>query len=98
MVCSSNRTMGIEECRPGPCRKIESAYRVRRQDLIMDIGAHVGDDTRFYLDKGFAVVAVEANPVLVTSMKERFSEDIKKGFLTIETFAIGSRSESMKFF
>jgi FkbM family methyltransferase len=64
----------------------------------MDIGAHVGDDTRFYLDKGFAVVAVEANPVLVTSMKERFSEDIKKGFLTIEPFAIGSRDESMNFF
>src|SRR5436189_916375 len=90
--------MGIEECRAEPCQKIESAQRMRRQDLIMDIGAHAGDDTRFYLDKGFAVVAVEANPVLVVELKERFSEDIEKGFLTIEPFAIGSRDESMRFF
>lgn len=63
----------------------------------MDIGAHAGDDTRFYLDKGFAVVAVEANPVLASEMRQRFSDDIEKGLLTIEPCAIGSTDGSMTF-
>jgi len=33
-----------------------------RPDLIFDIGAHIGADTAFYLQKGFKVVAVEAYP------------------------------------
>ncbi len=32
------------------------------RDLIFDLGLHEGGDPRFYLDKGFRVVAVEANP------------------------------------
>lgn len=32
--------------------------------LIYDIGAHLGEDTDFYLKKGFKVVAIEANPFL----------------------------------
>jgi hypothetical protein len=31
-------------------------------DLIYDLGMHRGGDTQFYLEKGFRVVAVEANP------------------------------------
>ena len=42
------------------------------EDLIYDVGMHDGDDTAYYLDKGFQVVAVEANPVLVQSGRERF--------------------------
>src|SRR3954451_8551335 len=90
--------MGIEERRRAAGRRVEGGRRMKRRDLIMDIGAHAGDDSRFYLDKGFAVVAVEANPVLVAQMKERFSEEIEKGFLVIEPFAIGSRDGSMNFF
>ena len=33
--------------------------------LIIDVGMHNGDDTAFYLAKGFEVVAVEANAALV---------------------------------
>ena len=36
-----------------------------RKNLIFDIGMHIGQDTEFYLKKGFCVVAVEANPKLV---------------------------------
>jgi len=64
----------------------------------MDVGAHAGEDTRFYLDKGFAVVAVEANPALVANMRQCFSEELARGFLTIEPFAIGPRDESVIFF
>jgi hypothetical protein len=34
-----------------------------RPDLIYDVGLHLGEDSEFYLKKGFNVVAVEANPV-----------------------------------
>ena len=33
---------------------------VKRGDLVFDIGANNGDDTGFYLAKGFRVVAVDA--------------------------------------
>jgi len=31
-------------------------------DLVFDIGMHNGDDTAYYLARGYRVVAVEANP------------------------------------
>jgi hypothetical protein len=30
--------------------------------FIMDVGAHNGDDTAYYLHRGYRVVAVEASP------------------------------------
>jgi FkbM family methyltransferase len=56
--------------------------------LIYDVGLCDGADTVFYLAKGFRVVAVEANPVLVASGKRRFEKDIKAGRLTIVQKAI----------
>jgi hypothetical protein len=32
--------------------------------LVFDIGCHRGEDSDFYLQKGFRIVAVEANPAL----------------------------------
>lgn len=42
-------------------------------NLIIDIGAHNGDDSAYYLHRGYDVVAVEANPVLVDRLRQRFS-------------------------
>jgi hypothetical protein len=36
-----------------------------RTNLIFDMGLHKGEDTDFYLRKGFDVVAFEANPFLI---------------------------------
>jgi len=54
-----------------------------RSDLILDVGMHNGDDTAFYLRKGFRVVAVEANPALVERAKQRFRSEISSGKLTV---------------
>jgi hypothetical protein len=43
-------------------------------DLLYDVGMNNGDDTAYYLYKGFRVVAVEADPVLVEAARERFAE------------------------
>jgi len=38
--------------------------------LIYDVGAQLGEDTDFYLRKGFKVVAIEANPPLAEGLRE----------------------------
>ena len=45
-------------------------------DLIYDLGLHTGQDTEFYLKKGFNVVAIEANPLLVTEAEARFALEV----------------------
>ena len=35
--------------------------------LIYDVGMHNGDDTAYYLRRGFRVVAIEPNPALVAT-------------------------------
>ncbi len=57
-------------------------------NLIYDVGMHRGEDTDFYLKKGFNVIAFEANPDLVKHCKERFSKEIQIGQLIIVEGAI----------
>lgn len=40
--------------------------------LFLDVGAHKGNDTAFYLDKGWKVVAVEAHYELAKECAQRF--------------------------
>lgn len=60
----------------------------KHTDLVYDVGMHKGEDTEFYLRKGFRVVAMEANPDLVATCRLRFSADIRSGRLTIIEGAI----------
>jgi FkbM family methyltransferase len=53
------------------------------EKLIFDIGMHKGEDTSYYLRQGFNVLAVEANPVLANYCRQKFSEAINNGRLTI---------------
>lgn len=57
-------------------------------DLIYDVGLHMGEDTDFYLKKGFRVVAFEANPYLIERCKKRFKVELDEGRLTIIEGAI----------
>ncbi len=52
-------------------------------DLIYDVGMHRGEDTCFYLRKGFRVVGIEADPLLARLCRERFQQEIANGRLTI---------------
>lgn len=58
------------------------------EDLIYDIGLHKGEDTDFYLKKGFRVVAIEANPKLADEARRRFSKYITNGRLTLVVGAV----------
>ncbi|WP_082211911.1 FkbM family methyltransferase [Parabacteroides timonensis] len=59
-----------------------------QKNLIYDVGMCNGDDTNFYLKKGFNVIAFEADPELVAFCRDRFSDAIKTGQLIIVEGAI----------
>ena len=44
------------------------------EELIYDIGFHKGEDTLFYLLKGYNVVAVDADIELIEEGKSSFKE------------------------
>lgn len=61
---------------------------IKNNNLIFDVGMHKGEDTLFYLKKGFNVVAFEANPELVSFCKKIFYKEIEEGKLIIVEGAI----------
>lgn len=66
--------------------------------LIYDVGMHLGEDTEFYLRRGFNVVGVEANPQLVEMLREKFRPEIDSGRVTIIDKAISSHRGPARFF
>ena len=66
--------------------------------LIYDVGGHLGEDTDFYLRKGFKVVAIEANPVLAEKLRERFSSNLSDGSLTLIDSAIAEDTGEVDFY
>jgi FkbM family methyltransferase len=70
----------------------------RVKDLIVDVGAHTGRDTEFYLKKGFRVVAVEANPCLVEGIRERLADYIAAGQLTLFPYGIHKETGEFTFY
>jgi FkbM family methyltransferase len=60
----------------------------KHNDLIFDVGMHTGEDSEFYLRKGFRVVAFEAIPDLIASCKSRLREFLDSGQLVIVEGAI----------
>lgn len=67
-------------------------------DLIVDLGMNNGDDTEYYLKKGYRVLAVEANPVLCRQAAERLSVAVAAGRLTIVNAAIWNECGRTTFF
>jgi FkbM family methyltransferase len=68
-------------------------------DLIFDVGMHRGEDSAYYLRKGFRVVAFEAHPGLVQAARERFAAEVADGRLEIVSGAIvGDGRESVTFY
>jgi FkbM family methyltransferase len=60
----------------------------KHHDLIYDLGMHRGEDTEYYLKKGFRVLAFEANPDLVALNQKKFSGALADGRLNIISGAI----------
>jgi FkbM family methyltransferase len=65
-------------------------------DLVFDIGMHNGDDTAYYLARGYRVVAVEANPSMCATARERFAREIT-GQLSVRNIGIAETRGKMDF-
>jgi FkbM family methyltransferase len=72
--------------------------RCFRNGYVLDLGMHVGDDTAYYLHRGFNVVAVEANPELCRLANQKFENELGDGSLVILNYALAApHSEDLEF-
>lgn len=53
------------------------------ENLIFDIGFHKGEDTKYYLEQGYKVVAVDAHPLLIEKGVEKFKKYVDSGQLIL---------------
>lgn len=76
----------------------------KHKDLIYDVGMHRGEDTEFYLRKGFRCVAFEADPESADYCRKKFAEFINSGQLKIiegaivDLHAVPAGQNTIKFF
>ncbi len=75
----------------------------KNKNLIYDVGMHKGQDTDFYLKRGFRVISFEANPENAAFCRQRFAEAIEEKRLEIVEGAItedfsGNGQSTVKFF
>jgi FkbM family methyltransferase len=69
-----------------------------QRDLIYDVGMHRAEDTEFYLQKGFRVVAVEAMPELCDLAASRFPRQVQRRELTIINGAVSEGAGPATFY
>lgn len=63
---------------------------------VFDIGMYDGADTAYYLQSGYEVVAVEANPELVQHATEKFANEIASGQLICINAAISTSRDPVE--
>lgn len=66
-------------------------------DLIYDIRIHDGEDTAYYLHKGYRVVAIDADPIMVEACRERFRAEIGSGRLVRLNLGFAPRPGKLRF-
>jgi FkbM family methyltransferase len=69
-----------------------------KTDLIYDVGVYNGDDTAYYLAKGFRVIGIEANPRMVEQTSRRFEQEIATGKLIILNTGVSDREGDLPFY
>jgi FkbM family methyltransferase len=77
----------------------EKDYVIKPTKIVFDLGVHTGEDADFYLNKGFKVIGVEANPSLCESLRSRFSSFINSnGFVLYDAAIVEDSSEKVKIY
>lgn len=70
-----------------------------KKKLIIDLGAHKGEDSDFYLRKGFKVVAVEASETLYQLIVQRFRDHTNNNDFIALNYAISNKdNEFIEFY
>jgi FkbM family methyltransferase len=66
--------------------------------LIYDVGMHDGEDSAYYLAKGFDVIGVDADAFYCDLCRRRFSNEIAAGKMRILNLGVGAQDGVSKFF
>lgn len=67
-----------------------------KKPLVFDVGMFDGSDTEYYLESGYRVVAVEANPNLANAARQRFANEVADGRLTVVNAAIAEGEDEVE--
>jgi FkbM family methyltransferase len=67
-------------------------------DLIFDVGMHLGEDAEFYLEKGFRVIGIEADPALCAAVAARLHDHVTSGRLMLVNAAIADEPGRATFY
>ena len=67
-------------------------------NLIIDVGMHLGQDTEYYLRKGYRVVAIDADINLINLAKNRLEWYLKNDFFIALNYAISDKDNEQLFF
>jgi FkbM family methyltransferase len=68
-----------------------------RPDLIFDVGLFDGGDTAYYLFRGFNVLAIDANPLMIERAQLRFAKEIQEKRLTLLNVGISDAPGTAEF-
>ncbi len=71
---------------------------MKNADLVFDLGVHKGEDSAFYLAKGYRVVGFEADPTLAKNLRTRFRSEILSGTYELVEGAISDQHGPLTFF
>jgi len=66
-----------------------------RENIVFDLGFYNGLDSLWYLEKGYQVVAVEANPELAERGARKLEKFICAGQITIVNAALSERDDDL---
>lgn len=58
--------------------------------LIYDVGLSNGDDSEYYLEKGFSVVGIDAHPDRCADCRRRFAAEMVEGRMTVLNVGVGA--------
>ncbi len=64
-----------------------------KRKVIFDLGAHKGEDSDFYLSKGFKVIAIDASDTLCETVRKRFQDHLYKDNFKILNYAITEKDD-----
>lgn len=66
--------------------------------LVYDVGAHCGSDTAHYLERGYDVLAIEADPSLAEKLRERFADAVRSARLRVVQCGITDSDGELPFY
>lgn len=58
--------------------------------IIFDVGMGDGENTKYFLLKGFIVIGIDANPAVIQNMRKKFSNFVENKFLILLNFAVSN--------